>query len=183
MSWRNTASRYGSLSRGLHWLMLLVFVGVYAAVELHDSFPKGSDTRTALMTWHFMLGLLIFVLVWPRIAARFSGPTPAIDPAPPALQEKLSKLLHLALYALMIMMPLLGWAILSASGKHSIPFFGLDLPPLMGKDKELAKTLREIHETIGNVGYFLIGLHALAALYHHFMVRDNTLLRMLPGRK
>jgi cytochrome b561 len=93
-----------------------------------------------------------------------------------------SKLLHLALYALMIVMPLLGWLALSAAGKH-IPFFGLELPPLIGENKPLVDTIEEIHETIGNIGYFLIGLHIVAALYHHFLVHDNTLARMLPGRK
>ncbi|HKB58877.1 MAG TPA: cytochrome b [Gallionellaceae bacterium] len=182
MQWKNTASRYGTLSRGLHWLTLLVFVGVYACMELHGEFAKGSDARAALLTWHFMLGLLVLVLLLPRIAARFSGPVPDIAPTPPAWQQLGAKLLHLALYAFMIVMPLLGWALLSASGKH-IPFFGLDLPPLLGADKALAKTLKEIHETLGNAGYFLIGLHTLAALYHHYVVHDNTLLRMLPERK
>lgn len=182
MSWKNSAARYGSLSGGLHWLMLLLFIAVYACVELHEEFAKGSATRAALLSWHFMLGILVFLLVWPRIAARFSGPTPDISPAPPAMQQMASKLLHLALYAFMIVMPLLGWAVLSAGGKH-IPFFGLELPPLMEENKALAKTLKEVHETIGNVGYFLIGVHAVAALYHHFIVRDDTLLRMLPARK
>ena len=182
MQWKNTASRYGSLSRGLHWLLLLLFIAVYACIELRGEFPKGSDARELLKAWHFMLGLLVLVLVWPRIAARFSGATPDITPAPPAWQQLAGNLLHLALYAFMIVMPLLGWAVLSASGKH-IPFFGLDLPPLTGEDKALAKTLKEIHETLGNVGYYLIGLHAAAALYHHYVVRDNTLLRMLPERK
>jgi len=52
----------------------------------------------------------------------------------------------------------------------------------MGKNKELAHTLEEIHETAGVVGYYLIGLHAVAALLHHYVLRDNTLVRMLPGR-
>lgn len=182
MSWKNTASRYGSLSGGLHWLMLLLFIAVYACIELRVLYGKGSDARDALKAWHFMLGLLAFLLVWVRLAARFSGPTPDITPPPPAWQQMSAKLLHLALYAFMIVMPLLGWALLSAAGKH-IPFFGLELPPLLGEDKALARTLKEVHETIGDAGYFLIGLHALAALYHHFFVRDNTLLRMLPARK
>lgn len=182
MSWKNTVARYGWLTSGLHWLMLVLLVGVYACIELRELYPKGSDAREALKTWHYMLGVLVFVLVWLRLAARLSGPTPAITPNPPAYQQWASKLLHLALYALMIAMPLLGWAALSAGGKH-IPFFGLELPPLMNQDKALAKTLEEIHETVGNAGYYLIGLHTAAALYHHFIVRDDTLLRMLPRRK
>ena len=60
--------------------------------------------------------------------------------------------------------------------------FGSSLPSLAGKDKGLSHTLAEIHETIGNIGYGLIALHAAAALYHHYLVHDNTLVRMLPRR-
>ncbi|HLY96193.1 MAG TPA: cytochrome b/b6 domain-containing protein, partial [Sideroxyarcus sp.] len=74
-----------------------------------------------------------------------------------------------------------GWLLLSATGKP-VPFFGLELPALIGENKDLAKTLKDIHEFVGTAGYYLIGLHAAAALYHHYIVRDNTLLRMLPDR-
>lgn len=182
MNWKNAASRYGSLSIGIHWLMVLLFVAVYGTVELHELFEKGSDPRKLLMTWHFMLGILVFVLVWLRLAARLSGPTPAILPEPPGLQQLSSKLLHLALYALMIGMPLTGWLMLSAAGKP-IPFFGLELPTLIGENKDLAEQLEELHEIVGTTGYFLIGLHTVAALYHHYIKHDNTLTRMLPERK
>lgn len=182
MSWKNSASRYGSLSIGIHWLMVLLFVAVYGTMELRELFEKGSAPREAMKTWHFMLGMLVFVLVWLRLAARLSGPAPAIQPELPSLQQLSSKLLHLALYALMIGMPLIGWLILSAAGKP-IPFFGLELPALIGENKDLAKQLEELHEVIGTTGYFLIGLHTVAALYHHYIVRDNTLTRMLPEQK
>jgi superoxide oxidase len=182
MNLRNPASRYGSLTIGIHWLMVLLFVAVYATVEVHEAFEKGSALRELMMTWHFMLGMLVFALVWLRLAARLSGPTPAIQPEPPKLQQLASKLLHLALYALMISMPLIGWLMLSANGKP-VPFFGLELPALIGENKDLAEQLEELHEVIGTTGYFLIGLHTLAALYHHHFVHDNTLTRMLPGRK
>jgi len=81
----------------------------------------------------------------------------------------------------MIVMPLVGWLLLSAEGKP-IPFFGLHLPALIGKSKYLADLIKEIHETGGTIGYFIIGLHAAAALCHHYFVRDNTLRRMLPNR-
>jgi cytochrome b561 len=79
-------------------------------------------------------------------------------------------------------MPILGWLTLSAKGKV-IPFFGLELPPLIGADKALARSLEDIHETIGTLGYYLIGLHAAAALFHHYITHDNTLWRMLPRRR
>lgn len=182
MNWKNTEIRYGSLSIGIHWLMLLLFVAVYALIELRGIFPKGSDLREGLKAWHFMLGMLVLVLVWPRLAARLTGATPAIQPEPVAWQQLSAKLLHLALYAFMIAMPLLGWLLLSASGKP-IPFFGIELPALIAKSKETASLLKELHETLGTAGYYLIGLHAAAALYHHYIKHDNTLIRMLPERK
>lgn len=181
MNWRNTATRYGSASIAIHWLMLLLFIAVYACIELRAIYPKGSDPREALKAWHFMLGMLVFILVWLRLAARLIGSTPVIRPEPPNWQQLSAKLLHLALYILMIGMPLTGWLLLSASGKP-IPFFGLQLPALIGESKEIASQLKEIHEIGGTAGYYLIGLHAVAAFYHHYIKRDNTLTRMLPGR-
>ncbi len=182
MSWRNTASRYGTLSISIHWLMFLLFIGVYGSIELRELFEKGSDPREMLKSWHFMLGMLVFILVWLRIAARFPGHAPNIHPEPARIQMLSAKLLHLALYALMIGMPMTGWMLLSASGK-AIPFFGMELPALIGTDKELAKQIKEVHELVGTVGYYLIGLHVAAALYHHHIQRDDTLLRILPERK
>lgn len=182
MNWKNTTIRYGSLSIGIHWLMLLLFIAVYGSIELRVLYEKGSDPREALKAWHFMLGLLVFGLVWLRIAARLSGPTPNIQPAPDKVQQLSAKLLHLALYALMIGMPLTGWLVLSASGKV-IPFFGLELPALIGENKDLAKQIKEVHEFVGTTGYYLLGLHVVAALYHHYIKRDDTLTRMLPERK
>lgn len=172
---------YGSLLISLHWIMLLLIVAVYACIELRVLYPRGSDIREALKTWHFMLGLAIFALVWVRLLARLLGPVPEIVPTPSRWQRYVAHLTELAIYLFMIAMPLLGWAILS--GEHQpVPFFGLQLPALIGENKALAKQLEEIHETIGNVGYFLIGIHAVAALVHHYFQHDNTLLRMLPSR-
>jgi superoxide oxidase len=181
MNWKNSTVRYGSVSIGIHWIMLLLFIAVYASINLRELYPKGSDPREALKTWHFMLGMLVFIFVWLRLATRFSGTTPLIQPAIPRLQEISAKLLHLALYALMIGMPITGWLLLSAAGKP-IPFFGLQLPALIGENKDLASQIKDLHEVIGTTGYFLIGLHAVAALYHHYIRHDNTLTRMLPKR-
>lgn len=179
MNWRNTMERYGSLSIGLHWLMLLLLAAVYACIESHEFFPKGSDPREALKTWHFMLGLSVLVLVALRLVAHLIGPAPLASPDAPRWQAVLARLMHFALYLFMILMPLAGWLLLSAEGKP-VPFFGLHLPALIAKSKDLADSIKEIHEIGGTVGYFLVGLHAAAALFHHYVARDDTLRRMLP---
>jgi len=185
MTLRNTptdtpTNRYGLLSVGLHWFMLLLLVAVYACIELREFFPKGSEPREALKAWHFMLGLSVLALVGLRLVARFMYPAPRIEPDPSTPQKLLTKLMHVMLYVLMIGMPIAGWLLLSAAGKP-IPFFGLQLPALVDQSKSLAGLLKELHETGGTVGYFLIGAHAAAALFHHYFVRDNTLRRMLPS--
>jgi len=157
-------------------------VAVYATIELRELFPKGSDPRETMKALHFMLGLSVLLLVTLRIYARVTSVTPIITPGLSPAQHLAAKLGHLALYALMIAMPILGWLILSAAAKP-IPFFGLELPALIGENKELAKSLKEIHETIGVLGYYLIAAHVLAALYHHHIRKDNTLIRILPLKK
>ena len=179
MSWKSTRARYGWLSISFHWLMLLLIVAVYAAMDLKSLSPKGSPTREAMAIWHYMLGLSVFVLVWIRLLVRFTGPMPVIEPALPAWQAALARGMHWALYALMIGLPILGWLTLSAKGTP-VPFFGAELPALVGKSKDLAKWFKDIHEATATAGYFLVGLHAAAALYHHYVRRDNTLRRMLP---
>ena len=174
---QNPAS-YGRLSIGLHWLMVLLIVAVYATIELKGNFPKGSEPRDLLKHWHFMLGLSVFALVWLRILARRLHPAPKAV-AGAAWERGLAKLMHLALYGLMIGMPLLGWLLLSAEGKP-IPFFGLELPALMGANHAWAERFEELHEVVGQAGYWLIGLHAVAALGRHYVRRDGTLQRMLP---
>ena len=164
----------------LHWLTLLLVIAVYATIELRDIFPKDDPLHAAMKSWHFMLGLSVLFLTVLRLSMKaIWHHAPAIEPPIPAWQEALSKLVHGMLYVILIGLPLAGWAILSAAGKP-IPFFGLELPPLIGVDKALSKQIKEVHETVANIGYGLIGLHALAALYHHFVMKDNTLPRMLP---
>ncbi len=168
---------YSRLSVTLHWLMLALLAAVYACIELREQYPRGSDIREALKTWHFMLGLSVFALVWLRLLARAAGPR---QPGARSWNDRLAVAMHLALYGFMIAMPLLGWLALSAGG-DPIPFFGLQLPPLTAPDKALAGAVEEVHETLAVAGYGLVGLHAAAALFHHYVLRDGVLRRMTSG--
>ena len=178
------AQHYSRWSIALHWLMAVLLVATAATMELKGIYPKGSAGRALLMSVHYCLGLSVFALVWLRLLARAQGNTPAITPEPPAWQAWMGRLVHWALYALMIGLPLLGWMALSAKGAPVVLPGGLMLPLLpITASKETAHWIKDLHETGATVGYVLVGLHVAAALFHHHVQRDNTVLRMLPGTR
>jgi cytochrome b561 len=162
----------------LHWLTLVLIAGSYLTSELQEAF-EDTPTEALIKDWHAMLGLTVLGLAALRIAVRAVSRTPAIEPPPPRWQARIATLVHLALYGLMLLLPLTGWLMLNADGE-SVSWFGHALPVLVSPSRRLAHTLEDVHEAIANAGYFLIGLHAAAALFHHYVVRDNTLRLMLP---
>lgn len=161
----------------LHWLTLLLMVAVYCAMEFRGTFPRGSEPRELMKAAHYALGLTVLLLVLPRVLLRLRGTTPPITPPPLAALRVAAAAGHLALYGFMIGMPLGGWLLMSAEGA-SVSFWGLPVPPLVAPDEALAHLVEDLHETGATVGYFLVGLHAAAALFHHLVLRDDTLRRM-----
>jgi len=174
------AQRYHGLLISLHWLTLLLIIAAYACIELREIYPRGSDPRETLKWLHFNIGLSILLLTLVRLAGRKLTTVPAALPTTPHWQHLVARSVHLLLYLFLLVMPLLGWATRSAEG-HALALWGLPLPALGSASESLAETLEEIHETIGSIGYWLIGLHALAALGHHYLRRDDTLRRMWRG--
>lgn len=181
MPLKNDSNRYGAVSRAMHWAIAVLVIAVIAFVELHELFPKGSSPRSGLMFLHIQIGLLLFGLTWLRMAWSSINPAPAITPAPLAWESRLATLMHAALYATMLALPVLGVAMGQAGGK-TVAFLGMPLPVFLAENKDLAHTLKEAHEVIGNLAIGLIGIHAAAAVWHHTIRKDNTLLRMLPRR-
>ncbi|MDP3738336.1 MAG: cytochrome b [Hyphomonadaceae bacterium] len=176
-----TSQKYTTAAIAIHWVVLFLVVAAYACILLRENFPRGSDIREALKAWHYSLGLSILGITALRLALRtFVWKTPTISPPLPPWLSIPAAAAHISLYLLLLAMPLAGWLILSAEAEP-IRFWGLQLPSLIGADEKLAEQIQEIHETGGTIGYFLIGLHAAAALFHHFAVKDDTLKRMLPG--
>ena len=134
------------------------------------------------MTWHFQLGITVFILVCVRLIVKMMGADPDIKPALSRVQILAGKAMHLALYLIMVAMPIAGFVGRTLAGKTTY-LFGLALPTLLSKNEDLAENIFDIHSLIGNTAYFLIAAHVMAALYHHYAKHDNTLIRMLPERK
>ncbi|MCP5345386.1 MAG: cytochrome b [Gammaproteobacteria bacterium] len=172
-------SRYGSVVIFLHWLTLILMVAIYATIEIHEAIPRGNPMRRATEDWHIYLGFVLLSLVLFRLFNASRKPRPPITPSPAVWQEKLTYLMKIYLYVLMIGMPLLGWIYLSADGA-AINAWAIPLPAIAPQSVGLADFAEEAHELLGVSGYVFITLHAFAALFHHYLLRDDTLTRMLP---
>lgn len=170
--------RYAAGLRYLHWLIALSVAGALVLIELKGWLPRGSAARSAVKWGHMQFGLAALLLMLPRLLARLRASVPPIAPALPLWQDRLGRLAHLALYLLVFAVPLLGVTMMLVGGK---PWNLLGVPlPTLNPDPGLAKQLEELHETAGNALMWLAIFHAAAALFHHFVRRDDTLRRMLP---
>lgn len=182
-SWRNVPGHYGRLARWLHWGTALLLLGSYASIYYREWFTqRASDANAAAMQLHFSIGITILVLMVLRLVWRVSQPQPVDVPAP-RLQLLAAHAMHWALYAALILMPLTGYLTI----RSTVHYFGLfDIPslaqtPLGGSLGDLRDVAHDLHETAGAwVVWVLVVLHAAAGLYHHVMLGDRVLVRMLP---
>jgi cytochrome b561 len=176
----NTSSRYSTAVRVLHWLTVLAIVAAYALIELRVYFPKGSAPRTLMVQSHYLAGLAVLALLLPRILARLRTTAPLIVPAPGRLMAFAASALHLSLYAFLLVQPILGVLQVDYAGKLvTLPWVNWTLPSLVAPNEAAHDWLKELHETLGTIFYWVIGAHIVVALWHHFFIRDNTLRRML----
>ncbi len=171
-----TTHKYNAGARALHWLIALLIIMNLASGLLHEPLEKVVE----LMPVHKAIGMSVLVLSLVRLGWRMAWTAPAYPASMTGLEVLAAKLVHLALYVFMIAMPLTGW-IMSSAGKWPLSWFGLfDLPKLpVTKDSALAGIAHEGHE-LG--GYLLLALvlgHVLAALRHHYLLKDDILRRML----
>lgn len=170
--------RYSATSRHLHWLMAPLVVLAYVLIISRGWFEKGSDLRLFVVQGHFWVGIAVFALVLPRLLARFANPTPAIVPPLNPLTHAASKITHTALYAFLLLQPLMGMLVVFLE-RGGIPLGGLMLPSPFEMNQHLAHRIEDLHITVGTAFYYVIALHIAAVLWHHFARRDNVLKRML----
>jgi len=171
-----SAARYSKPAIFFHWAIFLLVALAYLAIEVRG--PKGTDSRALWSNAHYWAGTLVLALAVLRLLWRmWEGAPPDIDSN--RLLTFLSRLVHVALYVFIFVQPLLGILTINTGGKP-VTLAGIDLQiALVGADPVARKVIKEAHELIGNAFYWIIGLHALAAIGHHLVFRDNTLRRMI----
>jgi cytochrome b561 len=167
-------TRYNAGARLFHAVIAILIVANLALGLLHEPL----EDTVNLMPLHKSIGLSVLALSIARLLWRVTWKTPAYDPPIASSERALSKVMHWTLYALMVIMPLSGW-IFSSAGKYPIAWLGIPMPKFaLTKADPIVGLSHEAHEVLGYLMIALVLGHALAALRHHFVLKDGVLRRM-----
>ncbi|MDB5990783.1 MAG: cytochrome [Herbaspirillum sp.] len=174
-----TTHNYSGPTKILHWLTVILLVIQYSVGWLMPDVHRNMPT-VGLIGWHLSIGTAIILLVLIRLIWHW------IKPSPPPLQtvspllQKFGRATHSLLYLLLVAFPLMGWVNASAHGLPLTLFGVFPLPSLAPNGSSLVHAFGELHTPFTWVLLAVIALHVSAALYHHVIVKDETLRRMLP---
>ena len=160
--------------------MFALIAGAFGVGLWMAGLPVGPQ-RFRAVPWHKAIGIMIFALLLLRLAWRWRHPAPPLPSTMPAWERHAAHASHVLLYVLMLVVPLSGFLMSSALGFSTV-VFGLKLPDLLERNRELGDTLKVVHYFLNKTLLALVALHFGAALKHHFIDHDNVLRRMLPWR-
>ena len=169
-------ARYNRLAILFHWVMAALIFYAAAAILIADDLPRGAF-RDLIKTSHNSVGAVVVALLALRILWRLVSSTPALPSAMTAQQQRLAKLAHLGLYALMAAVPLLGMAAHFLRGRGlEFGFFSIASP--LAANRALSRSIKEVHELAAYALLGLVAFHIAAALWHQFIKRDGLIGRM-----
>ena len=170
--------RYSRGAIAFHWVIaVLVIINLILGL-FHESLLKG----LGVMPVHFAIGMTVLILSIGRLVWRLTHPVPPLPDAMAGWERYASRAVHWIFYALIILMPLSGWVMMSGGREpHAVSWFGLFTFPILPVSGGAAGASHEFHEIFGYAMAALVVLHIAAALRHHFILRDGVLGRMLPG--
>jgi cytochrome b561 len=174
------SGRFDPTSIIFHWLTVLLIIGQFTTVWLHEAVGHGSGLASELLALHRTMGVLTWTVVLARVVWRHRfADLPPFPQTMPKLQQWIAKANEYGLYAALLLQPITG---LGAVVFHGRPFtlFIWHLPALLAPEPAIRTLLLQAHEVGANALLVLIGLHASAALFHGFVLRDGVLQRMLP---
>ena len=179
MQLRNSATRFGAISQLLHWLVVALLILQFTLGWTAADLPAGLAKLT-LLARHKSFGMTILMLALLRWAWRLANPVPDLPTTLRPYERVLARVTHALLYVLVFAMPVTGW-LMSSAANFPVSWFHLfTWPNLIAPDKGLVDGLKEVHEALSVALATTITVHVLAALRHHFVLKDDTLRRMLP---
>jgi cytochrome b561 len=181
MQLRNTSGRWGSVAQFLHWLIVALII-TQVILALTASRLHGA-AKLAMLARHKSVGITILMLAGLRLMWRLVNPTPPLPSTLKPYERSLAHFTHAALYVLIFAMPITGWIMSSARGFPVSWFKLFQLPDLVAKNRPLYEAMLETHKALAWTLGAVATLHLLAALKHHFVLKDTVLRRMLPFSK
>lgn len=173
------AERYDGVAQSFHWVVVLLVVAQYATKWLPAGFASMSEGQ--LNAWHLAIGPAILLLVLLRLAWRLTHHTPPPPSNLTAPLQLLSRTTHWLFYALLVVLPVLGWIAASGYGANVTLLRLVPLPALVGQDKSLAESVGSVHGALAWTLLVVIALHVSGALYHALVKQDGVMQRMVPG--
>jgi cytochrome b561 len=174
--------RYDAVAQGLHWLIAVLALAVIALGLAVPETARGGAARGLVLLLHRSLGIGVLAAMVLRLLWRWRHAPPPLPPHMMAIEKFLAGATHAVLYLLFFGMPLTGYLNSAAAG-HPVALFGVvAIPPLLPEDPRLAQIAMALHFAGQWLVYLLVALHSAAALVHHFVRRDEVMVRMLPAR-
>jgi cytochrome b561 len=177
---RNDAHCWGGPAKLFHWVMAALILA-QIALGLMAANWRLSPAKLELFFWHKSTGMLILALVALRLLWRLANPTPALPAGMAPWECAAARLSHLLLYGLMIVLPVTGWIVNSASNVPFRIFQLIPLPSIVAPDEPTADLAALVHGGLAALLALVLVVHIGAALRHHFFKRNTVLTRMLPG--
>jgi cytochrome b561 len=172
------AAEYSATARALHWLtaaLVLTMIPIGIVMANLSLGPAGD----VLYDIHRSIGAILLPIVLVRLIYRLSNPPPPLPADIPAIQQLAAHTTHWALYVLLIVQPVVGWIATSAYRAPIKVFWLFELPPIWPVDQPFSERLFGVHRLIGIAIALLLCAHIGAALFHHFVRKDEVLMRML----
>lgn len=177
-------SRYRPIQRRLHWIIFALVLITYLLINIHHMTLRTDPFHATSEHLHMLAGILVLLLTLPRLWVRRKYGAPPIQPPVTRMVAMVARITHWALYAFLVVQPVIGIAYRQIKGKD-ISLFGTTIIPsfVSHPNLELAKEIFQYHAWIGTAFYYVIALHILAALWHHYLRGDNTMHRMLAPKR
>ena len=171
---------YTRTAIALHWLMAFAIIGMFFVGFYMVGLPI-SPTKFRLFSWHKWTGITILLLAILRLGWRIAHQPPKLPEHMSRVEQFVALTGHRLIYMLMFAIPLSGWLMSSAKGVQTVYFGVLAIPDLVAKNSRLGDLLLTTHVSLNVLLIVVVAGHAAAALKHHFIDRDDVLVRMLPG--
>lgn len=179
MIFMNTKTSYGNISIVLHWVMAVLITGLFLSGQYMVTLDYYDPWYHSAPWWHKNAGLSVFVLLLCRLIWRLSNTVPESLPTYKAWEKNAAKLVHLLFYIILLLSCVSGYFISTANGAGIDVFGWFELPAAVNLDEAQADLMGDVHEAAAWILVVLFFIHLFAALKHHFIDKDMTLLRML----